>query len=182
MTIHTRHHQLTIEDYLAFPEDGRKREIIEGELFEEPMPPVIYHQRISKHIQFQLYMQLDKTGRGEVLDAPCGVRLTDRDVVEPDLLALAAASLGRVKEKIVDGPPELVVEILSPGSVHHDRVRKAALYARVGVPEYWIVSPEERLLEQHVLTEGHYVLAGRHADRVRCQSLPGVEVDLTQVW
>jgi len=100
-----------------------------------------------------------RQGRGLVLYAPLDVILSDTTVVQPDLVYLDPARLGLLTERGIEGPPTLVVEILSPSTRLIDRERKLALYARYRVPHYWIVDPAARALEAYVLGPEGYTLA-----------------------
>ncbi len=173
--------KLTWNDYLGFPEDGRRHEIIDGEHYVTASPALI-HQRVSRHIHFQLYEQIERRGNGEVFAAPTAVQLSEFDIVEPDLLVVLAARDGLLKETRVAGPPDLAVEILSPSSRRLDRKIKLALYERAGVDEYWIVDPVAQAVEKYRRQGGVLVRVGVFRERVAFDGLPGVVVDLAAVW
>ena len=174
---------LTYADWLEFPDDGRLYEIIEGELFVAP-PPSIEHQRISRELGYRLMQYLRATGAGEVLSAPVGLRLHDQIIVEPDLLVVLAANAGRVGEQAVDGPADLVVEILSPGTAGRDLGAKRAAYEASGVSEYWVVDPERQRVEVLVLEGGAYVRHGlyRRLDDLSSHVLPDLSVALRGIF
>ena len=174
--------KLTYEDYEKIPsDDGKRHEIIDGEHIVSPAPET-YHQTLSRRIQFQLYRQIEETGLGVVFNAPTDLQLSQVDIVQPDLLVVLTAREEIVGPKKIDGPPDLVVEILSPSSGKNDQVLKKDLYAKRGVPEYWIVDPAAKAVERHLLQAGRYRLEGKHAGEVSFGGLPGVTVDLTKVW
>ncbi len=173
--------RLTYEDYLAFPEDGRSHEIIDG-VHHVSAAPNIDHQRISRHIQFQLYSQIELAGLGEVFNAPTAVHLTDHDIVEPDLLVVLSARDSYLTERTVAGPPNLVVEVLPPSTRSKDRELKLSLYQRAGVDEYWIVDPVARAVVKHVRRDARLVIAGTFTDSIAFDGLHGVVVDLSRVW
>jgi Uma2 family endonuclease len=174
--------RLTYEDYCLLPEDGRRHEIIDGEHIAEPAPAT-YHQKVSRWLQHQLFEQIELTGRGQVFNAPTDLQLSEHDVVQPDLLVVLAEREDRIGEAKIEGPPDLVVEILSRFSRDRDGRLKRELYRSRGVPEYWIVDPEARLVEQLVLErDGSYRLAGRWNERIAAATIEGVVVDLTKVW
>ena len=137
---------------------------------------------VLRHILFQLYEQIERQGKGEVFNAPTAVQLSDFDIVEPDLLVVLAPQAGRLQERKVAGPPDLVVEVLSPSTRHVDRGAKLALYQRAGVREYWIVDPMAREVEKHLRRGDALQPAGVFADKVTFDGLPGVAVDLGRVW
>ena len=173
--------KLTFQDWLRTPEDGRLHEVLDGEHVVTPSPN-LNHQRISRHIHNQLYRQIEQVGRGEVFYAPAGVRLSDKDVVQPDLFVVLAARAEIMLETHVDGPPDLLVEILSKSTRRRDRGIKKSPYAAFHVPEYWIVDPDAKVVEQYLLQAGSYRLAGSHQQDIRLHVLPDVTVDLGQVW
>ena len=173
--------KLTWDDYLAFPEDGRRHEIIDGEHYVTACP-VLNHQRVSRHIQFQLYDQIERQGKGEVFNAPTAVQLSDYDIVEPDLLVVLADHEERLEETRVSGPPDLVVEVLSPSTRRRDHELKMALYERAGVREYWIVDPAAQQLEKFRRQGDLLTSAGVFTEQIAFDGLPGVVVDLDRVW
>ena len=95
-----------------------------------------------------------RTGGGRVFVSPLDVRLSEHDIVEPDVIVVAVDRIEIIKEKFMLGPPSLLVEVVSDPRT--DRVRKRALYARSGVPEYWIVDPDADRIEVHRLEAGRY--------------------------
>jgi Uma2 family endonuclease len=174
---------LTYDDLLAMPDDGQRYEIINGELIVNPAP-TSGHQRVF----FQLARLLDEyaqaTGAGEVFLAPLAVKLGRFDVVEPDLVFLAA-SRPRVPDadNAIDYAPDLVVEILSPSSRSTDRVKKMALYARSGVREYWIADPDQRTLAINVLEGDAFHTVEPDADgHLSSRVLPGLLIDPDTVF
>lgn len=97
-------------------------------------------------------------------------------------MVILASHLHRIRDDMVHGPPDLVVEVTSPSDPERDRVTKRTLYEQHGVPECWIVDPKACVVEQLVLRDGHYVLVGEPRDSVTFQALPQVRVDLGKVW
>jgi Uma2 family endonuclease len=173
--------KLTYEDYARIPDDGRRHEIIDGEHWVNPAPNT-RHQFVSRHLQFAIFEQIEKSGRGEVYDAPFDVQLSETDVVQPDLVVVLKGNAHILTETRIQGVPDLVVEILSPSGGPHDRQRKKALYERVGIPEYWIVDPAAPCVEQYILRDAAYVLVDRAEREIRSRSIEGLVVDLTRVW
>ena len=130
----------TYEDYLTFPDDGRRHELIDGEHFVTPAP-VRRHQRLTVRLTFALEGWLRQHPVGELYVAPMDVILSDIDVVEPDLL-FVSNERSQILGKWIHGAPDLVIEILSPSTRRVDEITKRRLYERVGVREYWIVDDE----------------------------------------
>ena len=137
----------TWEDVLRMPDDGNRYEFIGGRLYVTPAP-VIRHHRVSERLQSALRRVLEARGHGEVFYAPVLVEFPGTsDRVQPDILFVSSERRGIIGEKAVLGAPDLVVEILSPSTAHRDRGIKLDLYARRGVREYWIVDPNEDVVD-----------------------------------
>jgi Uma2 family endonuclease len=134
----------TYRDLVALPEDQLRHELIDGEHFVTPSPNT-GHQEISKHLFRALDAYVERHHAGEVMYAPFDVKLSLFTVLVPDLVYFTAGRFARVvNEKHATAAPDLVVEILSPGTRRRDTGRKRAVYDREGVREYWIVDPEAR--------------------------------------
>ena len=153
---------LTYKDYEALPADGRRYELHDGELSVTPAPTP-RHQEISGNLNEILRGHVKTRGLGKVFYSPIDCILSDITVVQPDLLYLDPGRLNLVSDRGIEGPPTLVGEILSPTTTAIDRSTKRQLYARHGVPHYWIVDPEARTIEAYVLSAGGYQLATRAA-------------------
>ena len=121
---------------------------------------------------------------GEVFLAPCDVILSNQDVAQPDILFVSNSRSGIVTEANIQGAPDLVVEILSPGTATYDRGYKQALYSRHGVREYWLVDPDADTVE--VLAEGAEDLGlqttHRRGESLTSPLLAGLAIDLEQVF
>jgi len=131
---------LDAADFRSFPNDRNRYEIIGGQLIVSPSPST-RHQHVLLELASALRSYLASQQSGRIYVAPLDVRLSFYDVVQPDLLVVLDDRKEIVQEHGIVGPPNLVVEILSPSSKTTDRVDKAALYASSGVQEYWIVDP-----------------------------------------
>ena len=173
----------TVEEYELLPDDGIRYEILEGELAMTPAPTT-EHQRISRRLQFILYGALEQTGRAEVFNAPFDVQLDDASLVQPDLVVILEEHRDLLTERRLVGPPDVVVEILSISTARHDKTTKMRLYARFGVPSYWLVDPEQKRLLEYVLDEGSYRLSAvvEQEDSFCPRSFPGLEIPLTEVF
>jgi Uma2 family endonuclease len=153
---------LTYADYEALPDDGRRYEIHDGELAVTPAPGT-RHQRSSGHLYYLLRQHVETHSLGEVFYAPLDVILSETTVVQPDLVYLDPTRRALVSERGIEGPPTLAAEIVSPSTTRMDRTTKRQLYARYGVPYYWIVDPAARAVEAYVLAGETYGLAARVA-------------------
>lgn len=174
---------LTYEDYCALPDDGLRYEIIEGFLFSEPSPRRA-HQQVAANLLMILRAPVRERNLGEVYIAPFDVILERRTVVVPDLVFVARDRAGVVSERAVEGAPDLIIEIISPGTARRDRVAKLNAYARRGVPHYWLVDPEVRTVEAFELSEGSYRLAAAVGgdDAFRPALFPELVVSLRELW
>jgi Uma2 family endonuclease len=148
----------TVEEFWSLPESVLPVEYINGEIVMAPTPTVL-HQRVIFEIANALRQFVVQQRLGEVYLSPLDVVLPTGDVVQPDIFFLSPrqAERARTLDRVKDVPPFLI-EILSPGSVAHDMIRKRALYEKNGVREYWIVDPRDRTVAQLVLRKKHYVL------------------------
>ena len=147
--------KLGYDDYAALPDDGRRYEVLDGVLVVSPAP-VPWHQTVSRRIQFALYAQLELTGCGEIYDAPIDVILSPHDILQPDLVYVRADQAALVTHRAIEGPPALVVEVLSPSTRRRDLRDKRAIYERCGVERYWVVDPEAGRIEGFRLVNGTY--------------------------
>jgi len=165
----------TYADLQRMPEshDGRRYEIIDGELVVSPSPAK-RHQRTSGHAYRVLYRAIEDARLGIVFFAPFDVIMSRTRVVVPDLVAVRADRMHLVEDRGIFGAPDLIVEILSPSNKRYDRGRKRRLYASVGVPEYWIVDPIAQTIEQLILADDRYALDGLHrpGDRLDAAVFP----------
>jgi len=149
----------TYEDYQQFPDDGKRYEIINGELFMSPAP-ITAHQRVSKKLTYFLESFLRTRPIGELFVAPYDVVLSEEDVVEPDLCVVLNEQKHIITTKNIEGAPDFVIEILSPFNRVMDIRRKKALYEQFGVKEYWIVDPEMETIQKFLLKDELYVDTG----------------------
>jgi Uma2 family endonuclease len=178
--------QWTYEDYLALPEGGPRRyEVFDGELYMTPAPNT-RHQEISGNLFGIVWHFLRSNPIGKIFAAPCDVILarTPLQVVEPDLVFVSNARSAIVTEQNIQGIPDLLVEILSPGTERRDRKEKFSLYERFGVPEYWIVDPESETLEVFRLSGGKYPspLEFRKSGLLESPFLPGLSISLAEAF
>ena len=155
MSTRPRSTPLTYEDFLLFPEDGKRHELMEGEHYVTPSPNT-RHQTISSALHRILGPFIHEHRLGVLFAAPMDVVLSDIDVVEPDLLFVASARKTIIQEPHIHGAPDLVIEILSERTRKVDEVTKRKLYERYGVQEYWIVDPELELVKVYRLTGERY--------------------------
>lgn len=178
----------TFADCMAWDEKERA-EIINGETV-MMAPPSRAHQEVSGELFGQLRDYL-KGKRCKVYSAPFAVRPFEQDgdrpedvdtMVEPDISVVC--DLSKLDDAGCKGAPDLVIEILSPSSLRHDRFTKFNLYQRAGVREYWIVDPASKSAQSFVLENGHYTAKefGAAGDKMKVHVLEDCILDLTQVF
>ena len=145
-------------DLQRMPDDGRQYELYDGEVRVVPSP-TNRHQVVLQNLVV-VFLEYAKEHGGRLLFAPSDVVFTQYNVIQPDLLYFSEARRHMVQlDKPTDVPPDLTVEVLSPGTSAHDRGRKQATCARFGVREYWIVDPLGETIEVFVLEDNAYRLA-----------------------
>ena len=173
---------LTYHDYMLLPDDGKRYEIIEGDLYITPASAT-RHQIIVGRLIHVLLSYIETHPVGAVLTAPCDVLLSDTDIVQPDVLYVRNNSKAQVTEQNVQGPPDLVVEILSPGTAARDRDLKRKRYERFGVQEYWLVDPDHNTLTILVLQAGQYTQVCCAIRPATCTSalFPDLTLDLSRL-
>jgi Uma2 family endonuclease len=167
------------DDYLALPDEPRC-ELLYGRFY-LVAPPRPLHQIVG----LLLWRWLDDIALacgGQALAAPVGITLADHSVVEPDVVYLARRATPEEIRGEIAGVPDLLVEVLSPGSVRRDRGLKLRLYADAGVPEYWIVAPTERHVDFLVNRGGRFELVVPEGNLYRSPALSGVTLDLADLW
>ena len=152
--------KFTYEDYLTYDIDSDRRyELIGGEFFMSPAPNM-WHQRISREIEFRIICLLRETGLGEVFNAPCDVVLSNEDVVQPDIIFISKENQQIITQDNIKGSPDLLIEIISKSSAQRDRIIKKRLYEKYGVHEYWLVNMDKKEIEVLTLANGTYEIYG----------------------
>lgn len=177
--------KFTYEDFLHFPDDGKRHEIIDGEHYVTPSPNT-KHQSVSVNLVAILKAYLKGHPGGAVFAAPFDVVFSDLDVVEPDLLYISRARANLLTAQHVRGAPDLVVEILSPGTRSTDEVVKRKLYERSGVEEYWIVDPDLESMKIYRRVEGAFAraaeLSAERRDVLTTPLLPDFSASLAEIF
>lgn len=174
--------RFTYNDYLLLPEDKRY-EILDGDLYVVAAPGT-KHQRISLNLEVALFQHVTAKGRGQILHAPCDVLLSAENVVQPDILFVGKERSGIIGEANLQGPPDLVIEILSPTTRSKDLELKRKTYARFGIQEYWILDPEAGTVEVLVWSEIGYVTAGvfGKSDCLSSPLFPELNLPLAEIF
>ena len=174
--------QWTEENYFALPDSNRYIELSDGVFIMLPHPTNT-HQRTVGRLFRSLEDFVLSHGLGLVRLAPLPVRLWPGKIREPDVLFVAHEHQDRVGEQAF-GPPDLVMEVTSPGTRLTDRVEKFTEYTRAGILEYWIVDPDAETVEVFTLREGAYELLGkwRTGETARSGLLEGFQVSVDEIF
>ncbi len=172
----------TYKDYLLI-DDEKRYEVMEGGLIMVPAP-LTNHQRISRNVEVILCNFVKGKRLGEVLDAPTDVVLVDDVVVQPDIVFISKDRLGIIEEAAIMGPPDLIVEIVSPSSAAYDTIEKREVYERYGVKEYWLVFPQEKAVEVLTLENGIYreFSKARKGGVIRSKIIDGLTMELKDIF
>ncbi|HVR07323.1 MAG TPA: Uma2 family endonuclease [Thermoanaerobaculia bacterium] len=167
-----------VRDYDGLPDEPRC-ELLYGRLYLMSSPTPL-HQVVA----LQIWRHLDDIAQaagGNAFGAPLDVELADHSVVQPDVIYLSPGRRELARHRIV-GAPDLLVEVLSPGSMGRDWRVKLMLYAESGIREYWIVDPKTRLVEFLVNEGGRFMIAMPAGAKYRSQGLPEVHLDVAELW
>lgn len=174
----------TWDEFVELDEDDL-RELIDGELIEVEVPN-LRHEHIVMMLGFFLTQWARAGNGGFALGSGYKIRITNKRGVMPDAQFFRRGNDVAIKQEkgLVEGVPDLVVEIMSPSSRRYDRVKKLGWYAERGVPEYWIIDPEAQTIEQLVLREGRYAIekSASGDETFEPATFPGLAVPLAELW
>jgi len=186
MALPKEYERYSWEEYLSWPEEERW-ELIEGVAWN--MSPALSrsHQQILVDLISQFHIFL-KDSECEIFAAPFDVKLTEEEedaaptVVQPDVVLCCDGA--KLTEWGMQGSPDLVIEIVSPASGRKDRKEKFSLYQRHGVGEYWIVDPDEQVVEAYRHNGEHFERIGAYSpeDQPGVRALPGFKLDLSETF
>jgi Uma2 family endonuclease len=178
--------KLTYDDFVLFPDDGKRHELIDGEHYVTPSPN-LRHQQLLGRLYLLIGVWLQTHPIGELFLSPLDVVFSDVDVVEPDLLFVSSGRAADIlTPKHVRGAPDLVVEIGSPSTRKRDETIKRRLYERAGVAEYWVVDPDLDVVRVYRRADAGYgrplELSREAGDSLATPRLPGLELPLARVF
>ena len=182
-TAPTATRRMTYEEWERLPEEteGRLHELIDGVHVVSPQP-ILFHDALAVLLTglFLNAARPDALGR---VHADAEVKLSPAHVLVPDVLFVRRERSHILAGKVIEGPPDIVVEILSPSTRRRDPTDKRRLYERFGVLEYWVVDPVARTITVNVLENGRYTSAVyREGDTIRTTILPGLEIDVAALF
>jgi Uma2 family endonuclease len=142
----------TVEDYLLLGDGVQPCQLINGELIMSPAPNPS-HQRIIR----SLFKLLDAANpMGEIFFSPIDLFINQKNVFQPDLLFLSKENISFVTQRGIEGPPDLIIEVISASNVFVDRNTKKKAYLDFGVKEYWIVDPGNKTLEVYLRSQTNH--------------------------
>ncbi len=174
--------KMTYEAFLAWADEDTLAEWVSGDVI-MTSPASKRHQEISIFLSSILQVHVEAHQIGQILAAPFQMKVGDSGR-EPDLLFIAQANIKRLKKTYLDGPADLVVEIISPESATRDRGAKFYEYEAAGIPEYWLIDPQREQVEFYQLdAQGHYQLVRPDDDGVYTSDvLVGLHLPVVWLW
>jgi Uma2 family endonuclease len=176
--------KLTYDDYVKLPDDGKRYEIIDGELYVNPAP-VPRHQFIIAVIN-AAFVNYAREHGGRAAGAPIDVVLADDRIVQPDVIFIKTDRFANIGPKNIQGPPHIVVEVLSDGTRRHDEIQKRKLYESSGVDEYWVVDPEIEMVKLYRAKDRVYTKAAEinteDGGNITSPLLPGFSLPIAEVF
>ena len=178
--------KLTYDDFLLFPDDGKRHELIDGEHYVTPSPNT-RHQHVSGNLYWFLRRYLEQHPIGRIFYAPFDVVFSHFDVVEPDLLYISNTRTAEIlTAQHVKGSPDLVIEIGSPSTRRRDETLKRRLYERSEVVEYWVVDPDVDVVRRYrrrgARLDRPVELSLEAGDILTTPLFPGLELPLADIF
>ncbi len=174
---------VSFEGFLDWCDEDTCAEWVQGEVL-VMSPASDRHQDICDFLTSVVRIFVEVKGLGWVRSAPFVMRLGEGvSGREPDLAFVASAHLGRLRETYLDGPADLVVEVVSEESIGRDRGEKYAEYEQAGIPEYWLIDPIRRQAEFcRMGGDGHYRLVTPEGGIYRAEALPDFWLRVEWFW
>jgi len=177
--------KLTYDDFVLFPDDGKRHELIDGEHYVTPSPNM-RHQQISMNLTLMIGGWLEAHPLGRLFYAPFDVVFSKSDVVEPDVLYVSNERSNVLTAPNVQGAPDLVIEIGSPSTRQRDETVKRRLYERSDVSEYWIVDPDIEVVRVYRRSGDSFArpveLSREAGDVLTTDLLPALELPLARIF
>jgi Uncharacterized protein conserved in cyanobacteria len=182
MKVLSEERKYSAQDFERLPEGPPYYQLIEGALIMSPAPSYS-HQRTVGKVFLKLSRLLEEKGQGEVLISSIDVYLDEKNVFQPDIVVLLKEGKAKVEEKGIFGPPDVVVEILSPSTAYYDLIVKKGVYERAGVKEYWILDPNRKTFEIYKNTEEGLKLSSQAREKGKVLSeILDLEIDLKDIY
>jgi len=182
MKVLSEERKYSAQDFERLPEGPPYYQLIEGALIMSPAPSYS-HQRTVGKVFLKLSRLLEEKGQGEVLISSIDVYLDEKNVFQPDIVVLLKEGKAKVEEKGIFGPPDVVVEILSPSTAYYDLIVKKEVYERAGVKEYWLLDPNRKTFEIYKNTEEGFKLSSQAREKGKVLSeILDLEIDLKDIY
>ncbi|MDE3075738.1 MAG: Uma2 family endonuclease [Chloroflexota bacterium] len=174
--------KLTYDDLQHVPDDGKRYELLDGELLVSPSATPRHQTAVGR--VFALLLRAEAAGFGRPFVAPLDVVFDQYNVLEPDVLFISAERLAIIGERNIQAAPDLVVEVLSRGTRDRDVRLKLPAYARFGVRFYWIVDPEEMRVQPYELEGDSYrqLVLLQASDTLTSPLFPGISVAISSLF
>jgi len=181
--LQTKAPPITRYDYEEMPQGPPYYQVIEGDLVMSPSPET-FHQQVARNLMFLLGSYLEKHPVGEIFAAPLDVYLNENNVYQPDVIFILNKHRSIIRDKGIEGTPDLVVEILSPGTERYDKGSKRKIYARTGVTELWIVDPVTKVIHVYYLQKDAETPAAAYAANAVFKSalFPGLKIKAAAIF
>ena len=175
--------KMTYDLYRLLPDDGKRYELIDGELLMVPAPSP-QHQDIVGRLFSQLLVHVEANRLGKVFISPIDVLFEEHLVLQPDIIFVSRERQEIIGEEAIHGAPDLAIEILSPSSFYHDLRRKMRLYSHSSVQEYWIVDPEKQTIDLYARAGDELQLTRQFASHELFESplLPGFRLAVNSIF
>jgi len=173
----------TYQDYLNLPDDGKRYEVINGELVMVAAPNTI-HQNIIIKIIYELENFLRQSKIGKIFCAPTDIKFSETEVVQPDIFFISKERFYIITENNINDAPDLIIEILSPSTAYYDLLEKKELYEQFGVKEYWIVDPNKHRVDVFLIEDNQYKLNQRviMEGSVKSSVIKGFEISVEDIF
>ncbi len=169
-----------VQDYLELTDPEERCELLRGCFFMSPSPSVAHQVIVTELAEF---LSACARASGDfVTVSPIDVVLSSDTVVQPDIVYVTTSNRSIVGEARIEGSPDILIEVLSPGTARRDRIEKLSLYRSAGVHEYWLIDPAGRTFEFLELTAENAVIRLPHDDLYESAHLPQVRVELATFW
>ena len=174
---------ITRADYEDMPQGPPYYQVIEGDLIMWPAPDT-FHQSIAGRLHGVVWQFLEKHPVGEVFIGPLDVFLTEVNVYQPDVIFISNKRRSIITKRGLEGAPDLVVEVLSPGTARFDKGSKRKIYARMGVSELWLVDPIPELIHVYHLSRNAEVPVATYDAKATLKTplLPGLRIRVGSIF
>ncbi len=172
----------TYDDYAKLPE-GSAYQLINGELIMSPAPN-IYHQKIAANLFIFFNNYIEENKKGTILFSPVDVYFDENETYQPDIVFISKERNGIIKEKRIEGAPDIIIEVLSENNAYYDLKHKKNIYEKYGVKEYWIVDPMDKSIEVYNNEDAKFCLSDKKERKgeIKSKILSGLKIEALKVF